>query len=244
MTDTNNPNMMYGLDNDTPLFTKLAESEIKNGNYEKAIKLLQYGIRKYPNYPSPYFLYGKALLTLGKIREAEEAFQTGIDLIGFKDTTEFYTSLIPEIKEEIHHETIEENLPKEEEKVVPQKEEETESVLVEEIHDDKTDEIVVASEPEEQDVDLEDLANKLSSAKMDMPRDREAKVQPEKESEPKTSSSPRGLVSETLARIYVSQENYKEAIEIYETLIEIQPEREDYYRKKLEEIEMKRGNKS
>ena len=51
----------------------------------------------------------------------------------------------------------------------------------------------------------------------------------------------RSLVSETLARIYVSQENYKEAREIYETLIEIQPEREDYYKEKLAEINSKTG---
>ena len=240
MTDTNNSNLMYESDNNTSAFIKLAESEIKSGNYEKAMELLQYGIKRYPNYPSPYFLYGKTLLTLGKIKEAEEAFQTGIDLIGFKDTTEYYMSLIPEIKGETPPEITEEIVH--EEKIEPQVNEVIESDSVEEIRDEETAE-PTAPQPEKQEVDIEDLANKLSKAKMDMPRDHDVLVQPKKESEPEPSYSPRGLVSETLARIYVSQENYKEAIEIYETLIEIQPEREDYYREKLNEIEMKRGNK-
>lgn len=240
MTDTNNSNLIYGSNNDTSAFIKLAESEIKNGNYEKAMKLLQYGIKRFPNYPSPYFLYGKTLLTLGKIKEAEKAFQSGIDLIGFKDTAEYYASLIPEIKEEILPEIAEEIIPGYEEVVPKVEEAEPDSI---ESGDEEEEEHVVP-QPEKKDVDLEELADKLSSAKMDMPRDHDAPVQPKKESEPEPSNSPRGLVSETLARIYVSQGNYKEAIEIYETLIEIQPERVDYYRKKLEEIEMRRGNKS
>lgn len=240
MTDTNNSNLTYGSDSGTLAFIKLAESEIKSGNYEKAMELLQYGIKRYPNYPSSYFLYGKTLLTLGKIKGAEEAFQTGIDLIGFKDTTEYYMSLIPEIKEETPPEITEEIVHEEE--IKPQVNEVIESDSVEEIRDEETAE-PAAPQPEKQEVDIEDLANKLSKAKMDMPRDHDAPVHPKKESEHEPSYSPRGLVSETLARIYVSQENYKEAIEIYETLIEIQPEREDYYREKLNEIEMKRGNK-
>jgi len=238
MTDTNNSNLMYGLNNNSSAFIKLAESEIHNGNYEKAMELLQYGIKRFPNYASPYFLYGKTLLTLGRIKEAEEAFQTGIDLIGFKDTAEYYLSLIPEIKEETPPEIVEEISPEENE-AVPQVDE-PEPV---ESSDEGAEEPSVP-QPEKQEVDIEDLANKLSKAKMYMPRDHDAPVQPKKESEPESSYSPRGLVSETLARIYVSQENNKEAIEIYETLIEIQPERKDYYRKKLDEIAMRRGNKS
>lgn len=48
---------------------------------------------------------------------------------------------------------------------------------------------------------------------------------------------PKGLVSETLASIYFDQSNYKEAKAIYETLIEIQPERADYFQSKILEIE-------
>lgn len=250
MTDTNNSNLMYGSSNDTSAFIKLAESEIKNGNYERAIELLRYGIKRYPNYPSPYFLYGKVLLTLGKIKEAEDAFQTGFDLIGFDETEEYYKNLIPEIEEEI---PTEENL-KEEEEFIPRVEEDikiVDSELEEVVHtanehepiDENTEEI--SNAPVKDEVDLDELADKLSNAKMDTPRDHEAPATPKKESQQEPTYSPgRGLVSETLARIYVSQGNYKEAIEIYETLIEIQPEREDYYEKKLDEIKMKRGNRS
>ncbi len=239
-TNANNSNLIYGSDDDTTILIRLADNEIKNGKYEKAIELLQYGINKYPNYPTSYFLYGKALLTLGKVKEAKEAFQVGIDLIGFKDTAEYYTSLIPEIQEITNSESVGEIKQKEE---VVTRIDEVESDTVKS-NDNKISEEPVVPPTEKEDVNLEELANKLSNAKIDMPRDHDAPVQPQKETEPRPSYSPRDLVSETLARIYVSQENYKEAIEIYETLIEIQPERKDYYLKKLEEIEVKRSHRS
>lgn len=94
----------------------------------------------------------------------------------------------------------------------------------------------------EQNEDLAELADKLSTAKMDVPYLSEEKVESDKErTKPSQSYSNRSLVSETLARIYISQENYKEAKEIYETLIEIQPERKDYYKRKLAEINSKTG---
>ena len=49
----------------------------------------------------------------------------------------------------------------------------------------------------------------------------------------------KGLVSETLASIYMNQSNYKEAKAIYRTLIDIQPEREEYFMTKISEINLK-----
>lgn len=91
--------------------------------------------------------------------------------------------------------------------------------------------------------DLLELADKLKSAKMEVPHTKYEPPTPPVTSSPeeKQNFSSRSLVSETLARIYFSQENYKEAKEIYQTLIEIQPEREDYYKRKLAEIDSKTG---
>ena len=90
--------------------------------------------------------------------------------------------------------------------------------------------------------ELLELADKLSNAKMDIlqAHDTTADIKRNTENDSPPSSE-RSLVSETLARIYFNQENYSEAKEIYETLIQIQPERTDYYQRKLEEIEMKLG---
>lgn len=88
--------------------------------------------------------------------------------------------------------------------------------------------------------ELEELAEQLSNAKIkfsdsaDTPADN---VEINKEDE--NLFPAKDLVSETLAGIYYNQENYEEAKSIYKTLIEIQPERADYYNKKISDINEK-----
>ena len=211
--------------NDTLPFTILAENEINNGNTEKAIDILNNGIQNFSNYPSSYLLYGEALLTIGKVHEAKDAFKTGTDLLGFQDTTDYYMNLIPETDEDTPPEITE----------------------VSQIDKDISLENVdapaeIENKPAENENELVELADQLSNARMDIPHAQVTPTEIKKDTENDSPLSPgRSLVSETLARIYFSQENYSEAKEIYETLIEIQPEREDYYRNKLEEIEMKLG---
>ena len=213
------------LNNETLFFTRFAENEINNGNVEKAIDILQNGIHKFSNYPSSYLLYGEALLTIGKVHEAKNAFQTGIDLIGFQDTSDYYLNLIPDTDENIPPENIE----------VPPVNEDNSLENVDALAE-------IENKPAENENELVELADQLSNAKMDIPHTQSAPPEIKKDVENDSSFSPgRSLVSETLARIYFSQENYSEAKEIYETLIQIQPEREDYYQRKLEEIEMKIG---
>ncbi len=215
----------FDSNSDTILFTRLAENEINNGSIEKAIDIIESGILSFPNYPSSYFLYGKALLSVGKIHEAKNAFQSGINLLGFQDTSDYYFNLIPETDDNIVHENT--DLP----------------TVIEDVFFENVD---APSEIEPKLVknqnDLVELADQLSNAKMDIPQVEYVPTELKKDAENDSlNSSGRSLVSETLARIYFSQENYNEAKEIYETLIEIQPEREDYYQKKLEEIELKIG---
>ena len=211
--------------NDTLLFTRLAENEINNGNIEKAIDILKNGIHKFTNYPSSYLLYGEALLTIGKVDEAKNAFKTGTDLLGFQDTSDYYMNLIPDTDENILQQNAE----------IPPI---NEDISIENV--DVPAEI--ENKPAENENDLVELADQLSNARMDIPHAQVAPTEIKKDIETDSPLSPgRSLVSETLARIYYSQENYSEAKEIYETLIEIQPEREDYYLKKLEEIEIKLG---
>ena len=44
------------------------------------------------------------------------------------------------------------------------------------------------------------------------------------------------LMTETLAKLYVEQKLYSKAIKAYETLIEKHPQREDYFKEKIEEV--------
>jgi tetratricopeptide (TPR) repeat protein len=52
-----------------------------------------------------------------------------------------------------------------------------------------------------------------------------------------------GIVTETLAEIYASQNNYDEALDIYEKLKKIKPEMEEKFNKRISEIEEAIENK-
>ncbi len=87
---------------------------------------------------------------------------------------------------------------------------------------------------------LEELADKLKVAKIEVDYSKENSEQVTEVVETNNEFKPlKGLVSETLASIYFDQSNYKEAKAIYETLIDIQPERTEYFNIKIAEIESK-----
>ena len=88
-----------------------------------------------------------------------------------------------------------------------------------------------------EDEQLEELADKLKVAKIEVDYSTTNPNQDSNTKEETTEFKPlKGLVSETLASIYFEQSNYKEAKAIYETLIDIQPERKDYFNKKIAEV--------
>ncbi|MBU0474798.1 MAG: hypothetical protein KKF62_11610 [Bacteroidetes bacterium] len=85
--------------------------------------------------------------------------------------------------------------------------------------------------------ELQDLADALKNAKIKVNLDEDFSYSaPNVTNENENFLPPKGLVSETLASIYFDQSNYKEAKAIYNTLLEIQPDREEYFRLKIAEI--------
>jgi len=88
--------------------------------------------------------------------------------------------------------------------------------------------------------ELEELANVLKTAKIKVNLDEDFSfVESNSPKEPDNFLPPKGLVSETLASIYFDQSNYREAKAIYETLIEIQPQRAEHFQKRISEINLK-----
>jgi len=85
--------------------------------------------------------------------------------------------------------------------------------------------------------ELENLANVLKTAKINVNIDEDFSNEvPILPKEHDSFLPPKGLVSDTLASIYFDQSNYREAKAIYETLIEIQPEREEHFKSKIADI--------
>ncbi len=180
---------IFELNNKSSLFARVAFDAMHDGDYEKAILILQKGIELFDNYPTAYFLLGQVLQRVYREEEADEFFKKGTSLMYNPSALDYCSNPLQEL--------------------------------------DDSKEMMKETE------DLEELADILQTAKIEVNYD-----EPNPLLETSEEFKPfKGLVSETLASIYFDQSNYKEAKAIYDTLIEIQPERKDYFKTKILEIE-------
>jgi tetratricopeptide (TPR) repeat protein len=206
---------IYELNNNSMLFARVAAEFILKGETDRAKEILLEGIQKFEEYPTPYFLYGNLLLQDGEFAKAKGYYKQGNEFLNNSETLEFYLNKIP-IKEQDDIDVTEK----------------TDSHI--EFVTDKNNNEILENKSE----DLEELADKLHTAKIIVNSNELPPLPDESEKNETEEFKPvRGLVSETLATIYFNQSNYKEAKAIYETLIEIQPEREEYFRERIKEIE-------
>ena len=93
-------NLIYEYDKKSPLFIRVANTEINNNNVEKAIGIINQGLDDYPQYAAAYLLLGKAYMLLGNYSSALKNIKTGSDMIHSKQTYDFYLNEIEEIKKQ------------------------------------------------------------------------------------------------------------------------------------------------
>ena len=201
--------LIYEFNQSSPLFARVAATEIENGNYLEAIKILDNGIDLYPNYPSAFLILAIAKAYEGKEEEAKIVAKVGTDLIGDSNTLTEYEKKIAAIIEERN--SISE-------------------VLRPSFVEEKKEEVIVS----EEDLALEDkldlLAKKLSKAKIIPKED----VAEDPASVPEFTG--KKIVTETLAEIHIKQKNFGEAILMYEELLRQKPEKVEYYLQRISEI--------
>ncbi|GBD90042.1 tetratricopeptide repeat protein [bacterium BMS3Abin04] len=82
--------LIYEFNNDSPLFAYVAQRELESGNPELAIEIITDGIKKYPDYPTAYFIYANILYALGNMSEVEEIISKGAELLNSEETFNFY----------------------------------------------------------------------------------------------------------------------------------------------------------
>ncbi len=222
-------NLIYEYDKKSPLFIRVANTEINNNNVEKAIAILNQGIDNFPQYAAAYLLLGRAYMLLGNYSLALKNIKTGSDLIHSKQTYDYYLNEIEEIKKQRSFFEISKRagLFTSEEK---------------DVHEDQSDlfnekpaEELKSAEDSPIDERLEELAKEISSAKIS-----EQMGETFVDDKPlKKISESHIIISDTLAKIYTAQGEYKEAIEIYGQLRQKNPEKLEYYNQKIEELKAK-----
>ncbi|MEK6552537.1 MAG: hypothetical protein AABZ54_03710 [Bacteroidota bacterium] len=198
--------LIFEFNNSSPLFARVAASEMERANILDAIKILETGLELHSHYPTPYLLLALANAYSGKEEEARSNAIIGSELLGSPDTLEFYLKKISDIITERNS-----------------------------LSDAKRPRFLTKEKVEDEFENLEDkldiLAERLSKAKI-IPKGMGESMPEFSIPEVKIKR----IVSDTMAEIFLSQKNYQEAIFIYEELLEQKPEKADFYLQKIADL--------
>jgi len=208
--------IIYEYNRNSPLFARIANWELENNNHEAAIEILKEGLRENPDFPTPYFILGRAYCKTGDFSKALKCFKKGSELIHFRETYQFYlreldsmrsSQMSPELRALA-------SLERKKEKSFQKKENERSAQLED---------------------NLDELADKISRAKIPVITEEDSSSKYVANEIPESSL----IVSETLAKIYLAQGEIKEAIIIYEKLSKKEPSRLEYFSQRISELKSK-----
>ena len=218
--------LIYEYNNQSPLFVRMANTDIENNNIDQEILILEDGTKIYPQYAAAYLLLGKANILLGNYSNAFKYIKKGSDLIHSKKTYDFYLKELENVKKQrslFLGSSRNVFLPDDESSLNP-----NDNI----VHEDE----LLRNEPGHSlrsvDDSLEQIAKEISTAKI--PEMRESEILPDELLDDSFGSNL--IVSETLAKIYTTQGELTEAIEVYKKLIIKNPQKEEYYLQRIEEL--------
>lgn len=204
--------LIFEFNNSSPLFARVAASEMESANIFDAIKILETGLEQHSHYPTPYLLLALANAYAGREDEARSNAIMGSELLGSSDTLEFYLKKISGIIAE-RNSLSNAKRP----------------AFLTEVKEDKVEKIEDEFENLEDKLDI--LAERLSKAKI--------VLKGMGETMPEISTPEvkiKRIISDTMAEIFLSQKNYQEAITIYEELLEQKPDKADFYLQKIADL--------
>lgn len=204
--------LIFEFNNSSSLFARVAASEMENGNILDAVKILETGLELHSHYPTPYLLLAVANAYAGKEEEARSNAVMGSELLGSSDTLEFYLKKIADIITERNSLSGAKR-----------------PAFLTEKKEDKAEKIEDEFENLENKLDI--LAERLSKAKI-IPKGMGESMPDIPQPEVKIKR----IVSDTMAEIFLAQNNYKEAITIYEELLEQKPDKADFYLQKITDL--------
>jgi tetratricopeptide (TPR) repeat protein len=212
--------LIYEYDKKSPLFVRMAHIELEKNNIERAVDILNNGLKIYPYFPSAHLLLGKAFTQLGSYGHAIRSFKAGSELIKSKKTFDYYFNEIESRKKERSYFEVTRRT----------------SFLAPGLDYDELEQSepeAPAPPPQQQGIDdrLEQIAEDIKKVKIIPSSHSKDEIKDFEEIDHRSL-----IISETLAKIYLTQGEFKEAIETYKRLIKKTPEKEEYYLSKIEEI--------
>lgn len=212
--------LIYEYNKNSPLFVSIASNQIEANIPDKAIEILDDGLKNYPEYPVAYFLLGKAFTIKGLYSQALKYVKRGSELIHSPKTYDYYLREIEAIKKQ--RSFFKATRWEDDMAVEPV----TDSAI-KEIEDSlKTLPPITES--------IKKLNEEIMEAKETIQKAKEDASPPAK-----SFTASNMIVSETLAKIYINQGEFHEAIAVYEKLIMKNPDKQDYYEIKIEEVKIR-----
>ncbi|MBT8377858.1 MAG: tetratricopeptide repeat protein [Ignavibacteria bacterium] len=214
----NKINFISSFKKDSPLFLRTAQNFILQNDYQSAIVALKKGLNKFPGHPVAHILLGRAFLLSRNYELADTNFKIAADLINSEKTYEYYSNEFRNIN---RFTLSRENFSKNKSSL--------DKLEKSTANENRKEQFEEAKAVEER---LEQLATVLSTARIDRVKEDGAQNSDTLYRIPERSK----IISETLAKIYVSQGERSEAIKVYEQLIKMNPLKESYYLQKIKEI--------
>ena len=232
----NKVSLIYEFNKTSPLFIRKAEAEMENNHIEKAIEILNSGLKLYPDYSAAHLLLGKARMLTGHFDAALKSIKAGCANLHSPRTYEFYLSEIEEAKKQRSLFDSSKRTSFFDPPNVIEQQVKSSAVKIElGVPDETKDEPVEQAPFTNVDDRLEEIAKKISFAKIKEPR---SDFNYE-DSVGRRLGESSLIVSETLAKIYIAQQEYQEAITVYKKLIQKNPSKQEYYQQKIIEIQSK-----
>jgi len=219
--------LIYEYNHNSPLFVKMANSQIEKNNVDEAVEILRTGLKTYPEHPVAHLLLGKTFAMIGNYGKALEYFKMGSDIIQSDETYNYYVSELEKIKKQRSlFEASKGNSFLNSSKNLQK------APNVPELFNTKSEtkqekELAVSIDER-----LAQLAEQISKVKLSASKGSTTTHTDFKD----ILSQDSMIVSETLAKIYVAQNEYDEAIKVYEKLIKKEPSRYKNYTEKIKEI--------
>jgi tetratricopeptide (TPR) repeat protein len=215
----NKINFITTFRKETPLFLRTAQNCILQNDYQRAIVVLKQGLKRFPGHPVAHILLGKAFLFNRNFELADTNFKIAADLLNSKKTYEYYSNEFKKVnKLRINPETFSKN--------------KSNAIDLNDtsVTENRRKQIEETKALEDR---LEQLAEVLSSARIQRIKENGTGKPDIFYRIPERSK----IISETLAKIYLSQGERSEAIKVYERLIKKNPLKEGYYLEKIKQIQ-------
>lgn len=202
----------------SPSFARLAFYSLKEGHHQKAVDICLNGLKYFPHYATAHLVLGQCYEAMGRNIEAMLEYRRVLKALPDNGTVRSMLERSEHREQEAFRTFSEER-----------------SLKLKDAKETITFEKYMEEDVEEKESTAEFLLKRLKHVQRSVPE--AATISRSPEDAPSQTVSPSKIVTATLAEIYASQGEYKEAIEAYKKLVSQRPVEAERYSKRIAQLE-------